>query len=137
LFTIADGVSAADAGYVPRLSTDVVLMGGRCRSHHILTPEQALSGFSNSGLITVAGMFVVAAGIRHSGGVDLIVERILGRPAGIAAAPLDGAGSCCQIPQQHAEVATMIPAVSYGRGAPPAKLRLMIPQPCPIRGTMT
>ena len=84
-FTIALTVSVLlTLVTVPRLSTDLVLMGALfvLSVTGILTPEQALSGFSNSGLITVAGMFVVAAGIRNSGGVDLIVERILGRPAG-------------------------------------------------------
>jgi len=48
----------------------------------VLAPDQALAGFSNSGLITVAAMFVVAAGIRSAGGVDLIVQHVLGQPRG-------------------------------------------------------
>ncbi|NEU36626.1 SLC13 family permease, partial [bacterium LRH843] len=40
----------------------------------IVSPDQALSGFSNSGLITVVALFVVASGIHHSGGVDLLVR---------------------------------------------------------------
>ncbi|WP_288373551.1 SLC13 family permease, partial [uncultured Marinobacter sp.] len=43
----------------------------------IISADQALAGFSNSGLITVAAMFVVAAGIHHSGGVDLLVNHLL------------------------------------------------------------
>ncbi|MCB1947777.1 SLC13 family permease, partial [Nitrosomonas sp.] len=46
----------------------------------ILTSEEALAGFSNSGLITVAAMFVVAAGMHASGAIDLLVNRVLGRP---------------------------------------------------------
>lgn len=46
----------------------------------ILTPAEALAGFSNQGLITVAAMFIVAAGINASGGVDLLVNHILGKP---------------------------------------------------------
>ena len=41
----------------------------------IISADQALAGFSNSGLITVVAMFVVAAGIHHSGGVDLVVHH--------------------------------------------------------------
>ncbi|WP_151703179.1 SLC13 family permease [Nitrincola alkalilacustris] len=46
----------------------------------ILNPAEALSGFSNPGLITVAAMFVVAAGIHHSGGIDIVVKYLLGKP---------------------------------------------------------
>ncbi len=45
-----------------------------------LPAEGALSGFSNPGTMTVALMFVVAAGIHNSGGIDLLVENVLGRP---------------------------------------------------------
>ncbi|WP_045227059.1 SLC13 family permease [Methyloterricola oryzae] len=46
----------------------------------VLTPEQALGGFSNEGMITVALMYVVVSGIRETGGVDLLVQHVLGRP---------------------------------------------------------
>ncbi|WP_221801161.1 SLC13 family permease [Oceanobacter mangrovi] len=52
----------------------------------ILTSKEALAGFSNSGMLTVAAMFVVAAGVHHSGGVDLLVHRILGQPKSVRAA---------------------------------------------------
>ena len=47
----------------------------------ILNSEEALVGFSNSGLITVAAMFVVAAGVHASGGIDLLVNKVLGMQA--------------------------------------------------------
>ncbi len=145
-FTIALTVSVLlTLVTVPRLSTDVVLMGGLLLLSitGILTPEQALSGFSNSGLITVAGMFVVAAGIRHSGGVDLIVERILGRPAGhrpalfrlmVPVALLSGFLNNTPV------VATMIPAVSqWARRIRLPSSALMIPLSYAsiLGGTMT
>ncbi len=46
----------------------------------ILTPKEALLGFANEGLITVAAMFVVAAGIHASGGIELLVNHVLGHP---------------------------------------------------------
>ena len=56
----------------PRLTTDVVLMAALVLLSitGILAPEEALSGFSNTGLMTVAAMFIIAAAIRTSGGVD-------------------------------------------------------------------
>ncbi len=49
----------------------------------ILDAQQALAGFSNSGLITVAAMFIVAAGLHSSGGVDILVKSLLGKPTTI------------------------------------------------------
>ena len=34
----------------------------------VLTPKEALAGFSNEGLITVAAMFIIAAGPNATGG---------------------------------------------------------------------
>lgn len=45
----------------------------------IITPEQAYSGFSNSGMLTVAALFVVAAGLRETGVLDYLGHHILGR----------------------------------------------------------
>lgn len=65
-----------------RLGADMVLMGGLVilSVTGVLTPAEALAGFSNGGLITVALMYVIAAGIRHTGGVDLVVQHILRQP---------------------------------------------------------
>jgi di/tricarboxylate transporter len=52
----------------------------------ILSGGEALAGFANSGLITVAAMFVVAAGIHATGGVDLLVSKILGQPTSVRSA---------------------------------------------------
>jgi di/tricarboxylate transporter len=46
----------------------------------ILTPSEALSGFSNPGLMTVAAMFIIAAGMQGSGALNGIETRILGQP---------------------------------------------------------
>src|SRR5690606_10341311 len=46
----------------------------------ILSGGEGLQGFSNPGLITVAAMFIVAAGINATGGIDLFVNRFLGLP---------------------------------------------------------
>lgn len=46
----------------------------------IVTPEEALVGFSNQGMLTVAALYVVAAGLRDTGAVQFVVKKILGRP---------------------------------------------------------
>lgn len=45
----------------------------------IITPEEAFAGFSNSGMLTVAVMFVVAAGLRETGVLDYVRHHVLGR----------------------------------------------------------
>lgn len=71
-----------------RVPSHLVMMGALTvlSASGILDASEALAGFSNSGLITVAAMFVVAAAIHASGGVDLLVENFLGRPEGVRGA---------------------------------------------------
>ncbi len=42
----------------------------------ILTPEQAISGFSNTATVTVAAMFVLSAGLARTGVVTLLGQRL-------------------------------------------------------------
>ncbi|WP_254513432.1 SLC13 family permease [Anatilimnocola floriformis] len=64
------------------LAPDVVLIIGVCVLvlTGILSPGEALSGMSNEGMITVAILFVVGAGVQQTGGVDWIAKRLFGRP---------------------------------------------------------
>lgn len=97
----------------------------------ILTANEALVGFSNSGLITVAAMFVVAAGIHASGGIDLLVNKVLGMPTNARSAIsrlfppvvlLSGFLNNTPV------VATMIPAIhAWSRKINIAPSKLMIP----------
>jgi di/tricarboxylate transporter len=109
----------------------------------ILTAEEALLGFSNSGLITVAGMFVVAAGMNASGAIDLLVNHVLGRPASVRAALgriffpvalLSGFLNNTPV------VATMIPAIyTWSRkiGISPSKLMIPLSYTAILGGTLT
>jgi di/tricarboxylate transporter len=45
----------------------------------IITPEEAFAGFSNTGMLTVGALFVVAAGLRETGALDRIGGWMLGR----------------------------------------------------------
>ncbi len=69
---------------LPRFAPDVVLMGALVvlTVTGVLAPEQALAGFANPGVITIAALFVVADAIRASGGVDYLVRSVLGEPGG-------------------------------------------------------
>ncbi|MDY6113944.1 MAG: SLC13/DASS family transporter, partial [Alloprevotella sp.] len=43
----------------------------------ILTPSEMLEGFSNKGMITVALLFLVSEGVRRSGLLGGLIERLL------------------------------------------------------------
>lgn len=45
----------------------------------VLTPQQAFTGFSNPAPITVAALYVLAAGIEKTGALGAVLERALGR----------------------------------------------------------
>ena len=40
----------------------------------IISPQQALAGFSNSGMLTVGALFVIAAAMRETGALDIAGE---------------------------------------------------------------
>ncbi|MGR9100181.1 MAG: SLC13 family permease [Gammaproteobacteria bacterium] len=109
----------------------------------ILTSSEALAGFSNEGLITVAAMFVVAAGMHSSGAIDLMVNRLLGMPvdvrsalARIFAPVVLLSGFLNNTPL----VATMIPAIhAWSRkiGIPSSKLMIPLSYCAILGGTLT
>ncbi|MBI2506386.1 MAG: SLC13 family permease [Candidatus Latescibacteria bacterium] len=68
-----------------RLSVDLVMVGTLVALlvSKVLTPEQALSGLANEGMVTVGVLFVVVAGLRETGGVAVLAQRVLGRPHSI------------------------------------------------------
>ncbi|MDI4636863.1 MULTISPECIES: SLC13 family permease [Halomonadaceae] len=71
-----------------RIGTDMILLGAVAvlMTCGVIGPDQALAGFSSSGLFTVAFMYVLVASIRETGGIDLIIRHGLGRPRSEAAA---------------------------------------------------
>ena len=109
----------------------------------VLSAGEALAGFANAGLITVACMFVVAAGVHASGGVDMLVSRVLGRPksvrgalARIFAPVVLLSGFLNNTPV----VATMIPAIhAWSRRIhiPASKLMIPLSYTAILGGTLT
>ena len=109
----------------------------------ILDAPQALAGFSNSGLITVVAMFVVAAGIHHSGGVDLLVNHVLRSPRTVRGAQARIAFPVALLSgflNNTPVVATMIPAIhAWSRkiGIAPSKLMIPLSYSAILGGTIT
>ncbi len=65
-----------------RFGADLVLMGAitLLLAVGIVTPREAIAGFANPGVATIALLYVVAAGLQETGALTLLTERLLGRP---------------------------------------------------------
>lgn len=109
----------------------------------VLTPSEAFSGFSNSGLITVAAMFVVATGIHASGGIELIVHYLLGEPKSVRRAQMRVAFPVALFSgflNNTPVVATMIPALrAWAKriDVPVSKLMIPLSYSAILGGTLT
>lgn len=68
------------------VAPDIVLAGGLSLLlvTGVVDAEGALEGFSNPGLITVAVLFAVAEGLRQTGGISFLGQRLLGQPKSIS-----------------------------------------------------
>ena len=73
-----------------RLPTDFVFLAGLIvlLVANVIDTNEALSGFSSKGLITVGVLYVVVAGLRETGGLAWVVQHVLGRPQGLRRAQL-------------------------------------------------
>ncbi len=109
-----------------------------------LADEQAsLAGFSNSGVLTVAVLFMVAAGMYRTGAITIIADRLIGRPANVGQAlrrvlpPVAGASAFLN---NTPLVAMMIPVVrdlSRSSRLPPSKLYIPVSFASILGGTTT
>lgn len=76
-------VAAVVAGLATsRLPAELVLVGGLTVLvlSGVLGVSEALAGFANEGMMTVAVLFIVSAGLIETGAVYWLAERLFGRP---------------------------------------------------------
>ena len=73
-----------------RFGADIVMLGVvvALLLFGIITPASAVAGFSNTGVITVALLYVVATGLKETGAMTILTSRLLGRPKGVREAQL-------------------------------------------------
>ncbi|MGM0547153.1 MAG: SLC13 family permease, partial [Bacteroidota bacterium] len=64
-----------------RIPADVIFISGLTVLivSQVVDPSEALVGFSNQGMLTVAALYVVAAGMKETGAIQYVVEKIIGR----------------------------------------------------------
>ena len=72
------------------ISPDIIMSAGLTvlLVSGVLLPGEALAGFSNQGMLTVAVLYVVVSGLTETGAVSWIAQNILGRPRNLRQAQL-------------------------------------------------
>lgn len=73
-------ISCLTALITTQYSVDMILIAGLAILFifGIITPEAALAGFSNEGMLTVAALYVVAGGLKETGAIQYLINRIMG-----------------------------------------------------------
>ena len=135
VFTMARGLAGPDMALTGAM-TCLLLLG-------ILTPGQAAEGFGNEGMLTVAVLFVVAAGIESTGAMDWVVRRVLGRPKSTMGAQMRmmlPVAAMSAFLNNTPVVAMMLPIVQDWAkriGISPAKLLMPLSWATILGGTVT
>ncbi|MCC5860208.1 MAG: SLC13 family permease [Ectothiorhodospiraceae bacterium] len=131
--TVAVVVSVLGVLSFSRTPPDVVFLGGVTvlLLSGVLTPAQAFGGLANQGLLTVAVLYVVVAGLQETGGIQWIVQRVLGRPRSLTHAQIKVMSPVAFLSaflNNTPVVAMLIPAVSeWSRKFSLSNSKLMIP----------
>ena len=88
--TIAITVGVFFLNALTNLSAEVVFLGGTAALFvsGILSEQDALAGFSNPGMVTVAVLYIVVTGLTQTGGMNWVSQKVLGLPKGQNAALL-------------------------------------------------
>lgn len=109
----------------------------------VLEPTEAFAGFGNPGVITIAILYVVAAGLKETGAVEWIARHLLGHPKTARGAQLRmiaPTGVLSAFMNNTAVVAIFLPAIqSWAQrlGIPASKLLLPLSYAAIVGGTCT
>ncbi|WP_417544114.1 SLC13 family permease [Marinobacter sp.] len=145
ILTLATLFSVLSTLMLTRFSADLVLMAALALLLivGVLTPSEALVGFGNPGVITIATLYVVAAGLKETGAVQWIARRLLGHPKTAKGAQLRmiaPTGVLSAFMNNTAVVAMFIPAIqdwAQRLGISPSKLLLPLSYAAILGGTCT
>ncbi|MFE8073374.1 SLC13 family permease [Marinobacteraceae bacterium S3BR75-40.1] len=145
IFTLCVLFGALGTLVFSRISADLVLMGALVLLliTGVLTPTSAFEGFSNPGVLTIATLYIVAAGLKETGAVQWIARQFLGHPAtlrGAQARMMVPTGLLSAVVSNTAVVAMFIPAImdwSSRLNMPASKLLLPLSYAAILGGTCT
>ncbi|WP_312954170.1 SLC13 family permease [Pseudomonas songnenensis] len=130
---------------ITRIPADLILMAALSFLviSGILAPPEALAGFANPGVITIATLYVVAAGLKETGAVQWVASRLLGQPQSVRGAQIRmllPTGVLSAFMNNTTVVAMFIPAIqdwSQRLQIPASKLLLPLSYATILGGTCT
>lgn len=128
-----------------RVAPDMILMAALAFLvvSGILTPPEALAGFANPGVMTIATLYIVAAALKETGAVQWLARILLGQPRSLSEAQLRmllPAAGLSAFMNNTTVVAMLIPAVqewAQRLKLPPSKLLLPLSYAAILGGTCT
>lgn len=135
LLTLVLGSVSADLVLMSALS--FLLVTG------VIGPADALAGFGNPGVITIATLYVVAAGLKETGAIQWIARLLLGHPGterGAQLRMIAPTGLLSGFMNNTAVVAMFIPAIqdwAQRLGIPASRLLLPLSYAAILGGTCT
>lgn len=143
--TLAVVVGVLGTLALSRIAADVILMSGLLVLviSKVLTPREALVGFSNTGVMTIAVLYVVAAALKETGAVHWIAHALLGQPKSVQRAQMRmvvPSSILSAFMNNTAVVAMFLPAVQEWcrrLKMPPSKLLLPLSYAAMLGGTCT
>ncbi|WP_150461236.1 SLC13 family permease [Nesterenkonia ebinurensis] len=145
VLTIVTVLLVLTALVVTHLAPDVILMIAVTFLivSGVLPPADALAGFGNTGVLTIATLYLVAAGLKESGAIQWMAHRLLGQPTSTRTAQLRLLGPSAGLSafmNNTAVIAMFIPAVQEWAArlkVAPSKLMIPLSYACIVGGTCT
>ncbi|NJO13108.1 MAG: hypothetical protein HC872_06190 [Gammaproteobacteria bacterium] len=78
LIAVGSVIGALAAMALTPISAEMILLGSMVflMATRVVTPEQAVQGFANTGVLTIAALYVVVAGLRETGAISWAALRM-------------------------------------------------------------
>lgn len=145
IFTLITLATVLAALVFTRISADLLLMAALAAllMSGVISAPEALAGFANPGVITIATLYIVAAGLKETGAVQWIARKLLGHPKtqrGAQIRMIAPTGVLSGFMNNTAVVAMFIPAIqdwAQRLGIPASRLLLPLSYAAILGGTCT
>lgn len=138
-------IGALVAMAVTTAPAELILVGAMVflMATRVVTPEQAVQGFANTGVLTIAALYVVVAGLRETGAISWVSQFAFRRPRTLLSAQarlMAVSGAISTMVNNTPVVAMFIPVAqewSHRYGFPISKLLLPMNHMAVLAGLCT